>query len=154
MTDASDVEYLEATPQSRRRIVLRFLLAFVIGVAIVEALEAYLANMKIVPICDQLIPFRWLWGAVSLALVILSAWIARIGFSVLRLGRWPLPGTSVARRTPIQRGGSARWRAYALLSYSAFVLVGSVWFWYVGDSITAGAESKCAAPLVTPESRR
>src|SRR5258708_14034905 len=107
-------EYLEATPQSRRRLIILFVLVLVVGVVLIEALEAYVDRTKALPLCDQIITFRWLWAAPWIGLVVLIIWVARLAQRSLKLNQWPLPDASVFHRTPVHRGSSAKWRAYSL----------------------------------------
>jgi len=138
-------EYLEATPQSRRRAGLVFVGALVLGVVLIEALDTWLEQSKALPMCEQLTSFRWLWATVWAALGILCLWVARVGQQSLKLNQWPLPGTWLLRRTLIHRGKSAKWRALAMLGWSVAALVGSGVSWYVGDSYVARVESqRCA----------
>ena len=137
-----DTEYLEASPQSRRRLGLFLAFVLVVGVVTIEALQAYLDRTKALPICDQITVFHWLWAGAWLGLAVLGIWVAWLAQRSLRLKQWPLPGTWVFRRTPIHRGNSAKWRAYALLGWSVIVLVGSTWSWYVGESYVVRVESQ------------
>jgi hypothetical protein len=137
-----DAEYIEPTAHSRRRILLIFVIALLVGVVLIRLLEAHLERTRALPICDQIFTFRWLWAAVWIGLVGVGIWMAQIARRSLSLNQWPLPGTSVLRRTPIQRGRSVKRRAYVLLGWSLLVLVGSTWSWYAGDAYVSGVESK------------
>lgn len=137
-----DTEYLEATSQSRRRLGLVLVFAMILGVGMIEALEVHLDQVKALPICDQVNSFRWLWAALWTGLAVLCIWVAWLAQRSLKLNQWPLPGAWVFRRTPIHRGNSAKWRAYALLGWSIVVLIGSTWSWYVGESYVARVESQ------------
>jgi hypothetical protein len=137
-----DTDYLEASPQSRRRLVLFFVFALVVGVVAIESLEAHLDRIKTLSICDQITTFHWLWTGACLGLAALGVWAGWLAQRSLKLNQWPLPGAWVFHRTPIHRGNPARWRAYALLGWSVIVLVGSTWSWYVVESYVARVESQ------------
>jgi hypothetical protein len=137
-----NAEYIEPTPKSRRRIALIFVFALLVGVVLIEALQAHLERTSALPICDQIATIRWLWAAVSIGLIVVGICVGRQGQRALSLNQWPLPGTSVLRRTPIQRGSPVKRRAYVLLGWSALVLVGSTWSWYSVESYVSRVESQ------------
>ena len=137
-----NTDYLEASPQSKRRFVLFFVIALVVGVAIIEVLEAHLDRVKTLPLCDQLTNLRWLWASACLGLAALGIWAGWMAERSLKLKQWPLPSAFIFRRTPIHRGRSAKWRAYALLGYSVLLLVGSAWSWYVVENWAERVESQ------------
>jgi hypothetical protein len=138
-------DYLEASPRSRRRFLVFFVIVLVAGVAMIELLQAHLERMKTLPLCDQLADLRWLWAGVCLGLAALGIWTGWMAHRSLKLKQWPLPGALIFHRTPIHRGNSAKWRAFALLGYSVLFLGGSGWSWYVIDQWAERAESqRCA----------
>lgn len=135
-----NTEYLEPSLQSRRRLVLIFVFALIIGVVILEALEAALDRSKALPLCDQINTFHLLWAIACGGLMAVGIYAARLAQRSLKLNQWPLPGTSVFRRTLIHRGGSAKWRAYALLVWSVVAVVGSAWSWYAAENYVSRVE--------------
>jgi hypothetical protein len=136
-----DTDYLEASPQSRRRLVLIFVFVLVAGVVVIEALKTYSDRVKTLPICDQIITLHWLWTGACLALAVLGIWVGWLAQRALKSNQWPPPGAWIFHRTRIYRGNSAKWRAYVLLSWSVFVLVGSTWSWYVLENYLARVQS-------------
>ena len=137
-----NTDYLEASPQSKRRVVLFFVIALVIGLVMVEVLEAHLERVKALPFCDQLADLRWLWTGACLGLAALGIWTGWMAQRSLKLKQWPLPSAFIFRRTPIHRGNAARWRAFAVLGCSVILLGGSTWSWYVVEKWAERAESQ------------
>jgi hypothetical protein len=137
-----NTDYLEASPQSKRRFVLLFVVALVIGLVIIELLEAHLERVKTLPFCDQLANLRWLWTGACLGLATLGIWTGWMAQRSFKLKQWPLPSAFIFRRTPIHRGNSAKWRAFAVLGYSVILLGGSAWSWYVVEKWAERVESQ------------
>jgi hypothetical protein len=66
----------------------------------------------------------WLWGALGLASgggLAFGCYLARMGYHVLRVGQFPVPGQRVVRDTPVRQGRSARQIAW--LAVGAAVLM-------------------------------
>jgi len=117
-----NAEFLEPTPASRRKLTALLVAALAGGASLIEWLKSYLAELKSRPICDTLEPVLVLGILILASLLLLSAWVAWTARKVLRLDQWPLPGTWVFRRTPIQRGRKVVLRAYAMLGLAVLVV--------------------------------
>lgn len=133
-------QYIDPTPKSRRRVLLTFAIASLVGLGAIQGVQMLLGHIKMLPICDQISAFRWLWSTVLVALAAGGVWSAWLARQILRANQCPLPGTSVFRRTTIHRG-AARWRAYVALGLGVYMIAGSVWAWYVGEKVAQRADT-------------
>ena len=140
-------QYIDPTPESRRRLGFMFALALIIGVALIEGLQMLLAHIKTLPTCDQIAAFRWLFAAGCCGMAMGGIWSSWFARQALKAGQLPLPGTSVFRRTAIYRGRAAKWRAYAALGLGVALIAGPAWIWYVGETYAerASVTQRCPA---------
>jgi len=141
-------EFIEPTPQSRRRFAIRWGIAAA-GLLLALALgKLWFAFLNSLPVCDDLPYLR----ATLLAWIIVPFFV---GIYYLRLGRrmlihqqWPPPGRPVFMRQRIRRGRAVRWRAYGLLTMSAVALATPAWGGYLlhrsGIFSAPVAGSRCA----------
>jgi hypothetical protein len=136
-------EFIEPTAASRRKLAMLFVVALIAGVGIIELLKAQTAELNTRSICES-ITTVWLWFVVAFGgLIMCGIWAAWMAHQALKLNQLPLPGTWVFRRTPILRDGAVKWRAYAMLGWSIFVIAGSgVSSYFVWDYLHR-AYSRC-----------
>jgi len=141
-------EFIEPTSASRRKLAIFFVAALVVGVLVIELLEAYLAELKTRPLCETIEPLSVLSISILGGLLLCAAWGAWLARKTLKLNQWPLPGTWVFRRTPIQRGRRVIWRAYAILAWAVLMLASVVFasylFWGLMDRVDARCGSRAS----------
>ena len=126
-----DVEYMEPTPDSRRKFAACVLFGIVVAVAMeFFLLPAMRAHLKSLPPCAQ---FTLLIDVMQVFTVVMplvmgsySVWFAR---RLLRHGQFPLPGAWIWQRTRVQRGWRVRLRAYVSLLLCVVLLLGAGWAW-------------------------
>lgn len=108
------VEYIEPTPEGRRRALLRKGVLVVVMAAAFIAMHLVMRHIKALPVCDSIIWLRGVFVLLTLLLVPISVHGFRLRSQMLKHGQWPLPGTLVLVRRPVQRGRLLRWRARGL----------------------------------------
>ena len=142
-------QFIEPTADSRRKFAMLWVAALVVGLAVIELLEIQSDRVKTQPICESLTMFS-LWCALVFGgLALCGLWAASMGHRSLKLGQWPLPGTWVLRRTPIHRGASAKWRAYAIFAWGIVAIGGAGFSWYIAWDLGDRAASHCATPITS-----
>jgi len=140
-----NAEFIEPTSASRRKLAVFFVGAIVAGVLAIELVEAYLADLMSRPICEAIEPVSVLLAAVLGAVLLCAPWAAWIARKALKLNQWPLPGTWVFRRTPIQRGRPVIWRAYAMLAWAVLVVATVAYASYVSWSLMHRVDARCTS---------
>jgi hypothetical protein len=144
-------EFIEPTAASRRKIAMLFFVALVVGVGAIELLEAQIAEVNKRPICENITTLSLWFGVVFGSLVMCGIWVAWMARKALKLNQLPLPGTWVARRTPILRDGALRWRAYLLLAWSFLAIAGSgVSSYLLWDYLHRVYDSRCGPHSTLP----
>ena len=140
------VEYIEPTPEGRRGCLLRRGVLVVVLAMVFIATNLVTRHIKALPDCDSI---PWLRGVFIVPILLLAA-MSIYGFwlssKMLRHGQWPLPGTLVLMRRPVQRGPWLFWRARGLFASSVLA---------AGAAIAGGfllASSPVFAPPV-PDSK-
>jgi FtsH-binding integral membrane protein len=140
-----NAEFIEPTSASRRKLAILFVVSLVGGVLLIELLEAYLAELKLRPICETIGPVSVLWISVLGGLLLCAAWAAWTARKTLKLNQWPLPGTWVFRRTLIRRGRPVIWGAYAMLAWAILVVAAVIFASYVSWDLMHRVDARCGA---------
>ncbi|WP_455370942.1 hypothetical protein [Petrachloros mirabilis] len=151
MTD----EFVEPTREGRRNFIVLLVCLLAFGAALHFVLTPhFLSFLNTLPLCDQL---TWLQGSLLVILVVPMSlavcWAIPHARQLLLHQQSPLPNAWVLRRTPIKRGPRVRWQAYALLAWSALVIIFSVWGWFkMGDIFAALSPQACKSIVAAPDS--
>jgi hypothetical protein len=87
--------------------------------------------------------------AVSLPMLLLSTYLARLAWRIFRSKQYPPPKTIVWRDTPIVRGAGARWRAWVLTVLALFALGGAIYSQTIPARL-AGKSRPTSAPVGLP----
>ena len=137
-------EFIEPTREGRRNFILLLSCILVMGAALHFFLAPwFLAFLKTLPLCDQL---SWVQGSflVILLLPVTLAlfWAIPHARKLIIFQQSPLPNAWVLRRTPIKRGSKVWWLAFALLGWSAVVVIFSFWAWFKMSDIFASLASQ------------
>ena len=112
------VEYIEPTPEGRRRALLR---RGMLGVALTAAFvvtHLVMRHIKSLPGCDSIPWLRGIFVVLALLMAGLTAYGFRLCSQMFKHGQWPLPGTFVLARRRVQRGRWLCWRARGLFVIS------------------------------------
>lgn len=146
-------EFIEPTREGRRNFIVLLVCLLAFGAALHFVLAPhFLSFLNTLPLCDQL---TWLQGSLLLILVVpvslAVCWAILHARQLLLHQQSPLPNAWVLRRTPIKRGPKVRWQAYALLAWSALVMICAVWGWFkLGDIFAALSPQACKNIVAAP----
>lgn len=152
-TDVMTEEFIEPTREGRRKFVVLLACLIAFGTALhFLFVPRFLAFLESLPPCDQL---PWLERSLLVMLLLPVSlalfWAIPHARRLLKFQRSPLPNAWVLLRTPIRRGTRVRWQAYALLAWSALVIIVSVWGWYkLGDVFAALTPQACKSIVASP----
>lgn len=109
-------QFVEPTPQGRRALLLRRGLLVAALSALFVASYLLLAYVKALPDCEWI---PWVRGLLAVVVGLplgMAVYAMRLATRMRRAGQWPLPGTPVLWRRPIERGRRLRWRARGLFA--------------------------------------
>jgi hypothetical protein len=145
VTAPAHEQYIEATPASRRKLVVLFAVLVVAALGILEVLlPQYLAFLRTMAFCEQL---DWVEGtllAILLAAIVPAPWSWITSRRILRLEQWPLPGSWVWQRTRVERGPKVRWRGRAMAAAAiAMLTVPMVGALLVHDFLGEARATRC-----------
>lgn len=117
----SEPEFIEPTPQGRRKLVMLIACLALVGLLLDQWLfPAWSRHLQTLPLCERSIQMMGALRAAFLVVpLIVGVFAVIIARQWLRLRQFPLPGAWVWRRTRIRRGRIVQLRAYALLVMSA-----------------------------------
>ncbi|MGH8251106.1 MAG: hypothetical protein ACREVI_10505 [Steroidobacteraceae bacterium] len=111
-------EIQRADPVLRRRALIAAVAIAAVGWAAFFVLQAWLVDIRDADLADarEKLEQGLVWGswAVALPVAMLAVYLWQLGARVLRAGRYPLPGASVIRDTPVLAGREARRRGIVL----------------------------------------
>lgn len=140
-------DFLEPSPQARRNIILLYLSALAVGCLVrFWILPQVLGHIQSLPMCDQLPWYRSLLLGVIFTPALAGIWMLFQARRLLISGQLPPPDTWVFRRTPIVRGASVRWRAYAGIALSLVVCASPVEGWRIVSGLPFFSPPKVCAP--------
>jgi hypothetical protein len=114
--------YREATRGTRVRLALLILAVVLASVLLPPWIRSHMAELRALPLCEQLLPLRAFIVGGYLVCVVLAGLVANAAVRTLMSGESPFPGAWIWRRTRIRTG----WRASLdglLLVLVAFVLL-------------------------------
>lgn len=147
-------EFIEPTREGRRNFVLLLACLIAFGTALhFFFVPRFLAFLESLPPCDQL-PWleRSLLAMLLLPVTLALFWAIPHARKLLLFQQSPLPNAWVLLRTPIKRGPRVRWQAYALLAWSALVMICAVWGWFkLGDIFAALSHQACKSIVAAPD---
>jgi len=139
-------EYLEPTPETRRKALGLIVAGIVVGTLLVFVLRpAFFAFIRQLPECGQA---RWLFGLLIASvcpLPFVALWAIAHARKLLRFNQSPLPDAWVLRRTPVRRGRPVRLQAYVLIACAAILFFAPLYAWHVMQPIVAALLHRCAA---------
>ena len=142
-------EFIEATPASRRKLAAIFVVAIVGGLVTLEyMLPEYLAYIRTLPFCDQVDWVEATFLMLLLGFAIPVPWLGHSAREVLRREQWPLPGSWVWNRTPVERGPGVRRRGRAMLAAAVSLLVIPLLMGFLVHDFFSQARERCATPSV------
>jgi len=142
-------EFIEASPASRRKLAALFVTAIVGGLVTLEyVLPEYLAYIRTLPFCDQVDWVEATFLVLLLGFAIPVPWLGHSAREVLRREQWPLPGSWVWNRTPVERGPGVRRRGRAMLAAAISLLVIPLLMGFLVHDFFSQARERCAAAAV------